>query len=318
MIAAMPQVLESHLLVVGSLAVDWVITPHAQREESVGGSATYFSMAAAPFCPVRLVGVVGDDFPRQAVDALKSAKVDLQGLEVVSGGKTFRWKGRYHSNMNDRTTLETHLNVFQSFKPKLPPSFRQSEYVFLANIQPSLQYQVFEQISQAKLIGMDTMNLWIHTARDELLRVLRCVDVLTLNDEEAQQLSGKDNLVRAAREILKMGPHNLVIKRGEYGALLFDKDGDIFVAPALPLEEVIDPTGAGDSFAGGFMGYLAGQQVQPSGESLRTAMICGAVMASFCVEGFSYDRLCALRRDAIQQRFDQFARLTDFSRANLC
>ncbi|MCA9715894.1 MAG: sugar kinase [Myxococcales bacterium] len=304
------------LLVVGSVAIDWIITPKAVREESVGGSATYFAMAASFFAPTRLVGVVGEDFPAATVDDLKGAGVDLEGLEVVAG-KTFRWKGRYHENMNDRTTLETHLNVFEQFEPKLPARYRGSEYLFLANIQPALQRQVFEQLSEPRLVGMDTMNLWINTTRDDLLAVLRKVDVLMVNDEEARQLSGQENLVKAARAILKLGPRNLVIKRGEYGALLFDRDGDIFVAPALPLEEVVDPTGAGDSFAGGFMGYLAGQGVEPSGSTLRTAMICGSVMASFCVEGFSYDRLRDLEIDDVQERFDQFARLTDFSRASL-
>ncbi len=305
------------LLVVGSVAIDWIITPKAVREESVGGSATYFAMAASFFAPTRLVGVVGEDFPKSTVQDLKSSGVDLEGLETIAGGKTFRWKGRYHDNMNDRTTLETHLNVFEHFQPKLPESYRGSEYLFLGNIQPTLQRNVYEQLERPRLVGMDTMNLWSDIARDELVKTLSNVDVLTINDEEARQLSGVDNLVKAAREILKLGPRNLVIKRGEYGALLFDSDGDIFAAPALPLEEVVDPTGAGDSFAGGFMGYLAGQGDEPSGSILRTAMICGSVMASFCVEGFSYDRLRDIAIDDVQERFDRFARLTDFSRASL-
>ncbi len=305
------------LLVVGSVAIDWIITPKAVREESVGGSATYFAMAASFFAPIRLVGVVGEDFPASTVQDLKSSGVDLEGLETITGGKTFRWKGRYHDNMNDRTTLETHLNVFEHFQPKLPERYRSSEYLFLGNIQPTLQRGVYEQMQRPRLIGMDTMNLWIDIARDELVNVLGNVDVLTINDEEARQLSGEDNLVKAARAILELGPRNLVIKRGEYGALLFDSDGDIFAAPALPLEEVVDPTGAGDSFAGGFMGYLAGQGVEPSGSVLRTAMICGSVMASFCVEGFSYDRLREIAIDDVQERFDRFAKLTDFTRASL-
>lgn len=305
------------LLVVGSVAIDSIITPKAVREESVGGSATYFAMAASFFAPIRLVGVVGEDFPPSTVQDLKSSGVDLEGLETISGGKTFRWKGRYHDNMNDRTTLETHLNVFEHFQPKLPERYRSSEYLFLGNIQPTLQRSVYEQMQRPRLIGMDTMNLWIDIARDELVKVLGNVDVLTINDEEARQLSGEDNLVKAARAILELGPRNLVIKRGEYGALLFDSDGDIFAAPALPLEEVVDPTGAGDSFAGGFMGYLAGQGVEPSGSVLRTAMICGSVMASFCVEGFSYDRLREIAIDDVQERFDRFAKLTDFTRASL-
>jgi sugar/nucleoside kinase (ribokinase family) len=305
------------LLVVGSVAIDWIITPKAVREESVGGSATFFAMAASFFTPVSLVGVVGSDFPQAAVDDLKRSGVDLAGLEVIEGGKTFRWKGRYHENMHDRTSLETSLNVFEHFEPKLPGDYRAAEYVFLANIQPALQRKVFDQMSGPRLVGMDTMNLWIANTHSDLIDVLGRVDVLTINDEEARQLSGEDNLVKAARKILALGPRNLVIKRGEYGALLFDADGDIFSAPALPLEEVIDPTGAGDCFAGGFMGYLSGQGTDPSGATLRTAMICGSVMASFCVEGFSYDRLRSLDIDAVQARFDQFAKLTDFSHASL-
>lgn len=305
------------LLVVGSVAIDWIITPRAEREESVGGSATFFAMAASYLASVRLVGVVGGDFPQAAVGDLRARGVDLTGLDVVGHGKTFRWKGRYHDNMNDRTTLETHLNVFETFQPRLPPAFRGSDFLFLANIQPGLQLEVFKQMERPRLVGLDTMNLWISVANDSLLAVLKHVDVLTLNDEEARQLTGEHNLVKAARAIQRLGPRNLVIKRGEYGALLFDADGEIFAAPALPLEEVVDPTGAGDSFAGGFMGYLARPGVEPSGASLRTAMIFGSVMASFCVEGFSYDRLRGLDAASIQRRFEAFSALTNFDRASL-
>ncbi|MBL9106309.1 MAG: sugar kinase [Myxococcales bacterium] len=305
------------LLVVGSVAIDWIITPRAEREESVGGSATFFAMAASYLARVRLVGVVGGDFPQATIRDFEARGVDTSGLEVVPDGKTFRWKGRYHDNMNDRTTLETHLNCFEHFAPKLPPRFRGSDFLFLANIQPGLQLQVYKQMERARLVGLDTMNLWISVANDELKAVLRHVDVLTLNDEEARQLSGEHNLVKAARAIQKLGPRNLVIKRGEYGALLFDADGEIFAAPALPLEEVVDPTGAGDSFAGGFMGYLARPGIEPSGGSLRTAMIFGSVMASFCVEGFSYDRLRTLDAATIQRRFEAFSALTNFDRASL-
>jgi sugar/nucleoside kinase (ribokinase family) len=307
----------SSLLVVGSVAIDWIITPHAEREESVGGSATFFSMAASYLSRVRLVGVVGGDFPTTAVSDLRDRGVDLTGLEIIPDGKTFRWKGRYHDNMNDRTTLATDLNCFEQFSPKLPPDYRSSDYLFLANIQPGLQEQVFNQMQRPRLVGLDTMNLWISIANAELRSVLRHVDVLTLNDEEARQLSGEHNLVKAARAVQKLGPKNLVIKRGENGALLFDRDGEIFAAPALPLEEVIDPTGAGDCFAGGFMGYLARPGVEPTGASLRTAMIYGSVMASFCVEGFSYDRLRSLDAATIQHRFEAFSALTNFERANL-
>lgn len=305
------------LLVVGSVAIDWIITPRAEREESVGGSATFFAMAASYLARVRLVGVVGGDFPQATIRDFEARGVDTSGLEVVADGKTFRWKGRYHDNMNDRTTLETHLNCFEHFAPKLPATFRGSDFLFLANIQPGLQLQVYKQMERARLVGLDTMNLWISVANDELKAVLRHVDVLTLNDEEARQLSGEHNLVKAARAIQKLGPRNLVIKRGEYGALLFDADGEIFAAPALPLEEVVDPTGAGDSFAGGFMGYLARPGIEPSGGSLRTAMIFGSVMASFCVEGFSYDRLRTLDAASIQRRFEAFSALTNFDRASL-
>lgn len=306
-----------HLVVVGSVAIDWIITPRAERPESVGGSATFFAMAASYLSQVRLVGVVGRDFPQYALDDLRKAGVDTSGLEVVQDGLTFRWKGRYHDNMNDRTTLETHLNVFEQFQPRLPAEFRRSEYVFLANIQPRLQQDVFEQMGRPRLVGLDTMNLWISIANEDLRKVLKNVDVLTLNDEEARQLSGEHNLVKAARAVRAMGPRNVVIKRGEFGALLFDADGEVFSAPALPLEEVIDPTGAGDSFAGGFMGYLARPGIEPTGASLRTAMIYGSVMASFCVEGFSYDRLKGLDRASIQRRFEDFSSLTNFARASL-
>lgn len=307
----------ANLLVVGSVAIDWIITPHAEREESIGGSATYFAIAASYLAGVRLVGVVGGDFPPAAVADLRARGVDLTGLEVLPEAKTFRWKGRYHDNMNDRTTLETHLNCFETFAPKLPPAYRSSEFLFLANIQPGLQRQVFLQMERPRLVGLDTMNLWISIANEELRTALQGVDVLTLNDEEARQLSGEHNLVKAARAVQKLGPKNLVIKRGEHGAMLFDRDGDIFAAPALPLEDVVDPTGAGDCFAGGFMGYLARPGIEPTGASLRTAMIFGSVMASFCVEGFSYDRLRNLDAASIQRRFEAFSTLTNFERANL-
>ncbi len=306
---------QSPLLVVGSVAIDWVITPFAQREESVGGSATFFSMAASYFVPIRLVGVVGRDFPDATIQDLHRHGVDTEGLDVVADGLTFRWKGRYHHNMNARDTLETHLNCFETFDPKLPLGYRTSDYLFLANIQPSLQMKVLEQIEKPRLVGLDTMNLWIDVAKDELKAVLGRIDVLTINEEEAQQLSEEPNLVKAARLIQAMGPKSVVIKRGEYGALLFH-EGDVFSAPALPLDEVVDPTGAGDSFAGGFMGFLA-RGGELSGENLRTAMIYGSALASFCVQGFSYDRLVGLKVPDIQGRFDAFARLTDFSRAEL-
>lgn len=304
------------VLVVGSVAVDWVITPHAEREESIGGAATFFSMAASYLSNVRLVGVVGEDFPKQGLADLKSRGVNLDGLEVNSEGKTFRWKGKYHDNMNGRDTLDTQLGVFEAFDPKLPEHYQDTEYLFLANIVPALQLKVLEQMrTRPKLVGLDSMDLWINIARDDLVKVISKVDVLTINEEEAMQLTGEHNLVKAAKVIRRMGPHSLVIKRGEYGALLFH-DQEVFSAPALPLEDVVDPTGAGDSFAGGFMGYLA-RGVEPTGQNLRTAMIYGSVLASFNVEGFSYDTMKDLSIEKIQARFDQFSRLTDFSRAEL-
>ena len=304
------------VLVVGSVAVDWVITPHAEREESIGGAATFFSMAASYLSNVRLVGVVGEDFPKQGLADLKSRGVNLDGLEVNSEGKTFRWKGKYHDNMNGRDTLDTQLGVFEAFDPKLPEHYQDTEYLFLANIVPALQLKVLEQMrTRPKLVGLDSMDLWINIARDDLVKVISKVDVLTINEEGAMQLTGEHNLVKAAKMIRGMGPHSLVIKRGEYGALLFH-DQEIFSAPALPLEDVVDPTGAGDSFAGGFMGYLA-RGVEPTGQNLRTAMIYGSVLASFNVEGFSYDTMKDLSIEKIQARFDQFSRLTDFSRAEL-
>jgi sugar/nucleoside kinase (ribokinase family) len=302
------------LLVVGSVAIDWVITPRAERPEAVGGSATFVSFAASYLAPVRLVGVVGQDFPQQAIADLRTAGVDLDGLEIVEG-KTFRWKGRYHDNMNSRDTLDTQLGVFADFKPKLPPSYRTSPYLFLANIQPDLQMEVLEQMERPRLIGLDTMNLWIDIAKPSLLKVLAKVDALLINEQEAMQLTGEHNLVKAARAVQKLGPKSVVVKRGEYGALLFHDD-DVFSAPALPLEEVIDPTGAGDAFAGGFMGWLA-RSGEPHGEHLRTAMIYGSALASFLVQGFSYDSLFGLDAAKIQARFELFSRLTDFRRADL-
>jgi sugar/nucleoside kinase (ribokinase family) len=299
------------LVVVGSVAVDWVITPTAERRESVGGAAVFFSMAASPFTRVQLVGVIGQDFPASAIADLEAAGVDLDGLERRDG-LTFRWKGRYHENMNSRDTLETHLNVFENFSPKLPASYRESDFLFLANIQPSLQLDVLQQMSRRpRLVGLDTMNLWIDIAHDKLLEVLARVDVLAVNQEEAMQLTAETNLVRAAAKIRKLGPKTLVIKRGEFGALCFGPDESLFAAPALPLEDVVDPTGAGDSFAGGFMGHLA-RTGEVTADNVRKAIIWGSTMASYCVQGFSYDRLRGLSRDDIARRYQQFVDLTRF------
>ncbi len=301
------------LVVVGSVAIDWVITPVSEREESVGGAATYFAMAASHHTAVDLVGVVGKDFPEHALQDLRTAGVGLEGLEVIEDGLTFRWKGRYHENMNQRDTLETHLNCFEQFEPKLPESYREAELLFLANIQPSLQLQVLEQMkTRPRLVGLDTMNLWIDVASDDLRAVVSKVDVLTINEEEALQLTGATSLLAAAREIRELGPKILVIKRGEYGALLFGPGSEeLFAAPAIPLEKVDDPTGAGDCFAGGFMGYLSTAETL-DGPTLRRAVIWGSVMASFCVQGFSYDRLRDLDRAQIDARYKAFVDLTSF------
>jgi len=306
----------NNLLVVGSVAIDWIITPAAERQESVGGSATYFSMAAGGLAPVQLVGVVGEDFPREAVRDLEDRGVDVDGLETIAGGLTFRWKGRYHENMNDRDTLETQLNCFEHFSPKLPEKYKQTDHLFLANIQPSLQLEVLAQMGRRPMVvGLDTMNLWIDIARDDLLNVLKQVDILMINEEEARQLSGEDNLFDAARSVRALGPSTLIIKRGEYGAMLFGpNEDDIFSVPALPIAQVADPTGAGDCFAGGFMGYIAKQGSGLTTVNLRNAMLWGSVMASFCVEGFSYDQLRGIEESAVAGRFERLVRMCEIPR----
>jgi sugar/nucleoside kinase (ribokinase family) len=297
------------LLVVGSVALDSVETPFGHEEEVLGGSATYFSSAASFFTPVRLVAVVGEDFPDRHVAFLRGRGVDLAGL-VRKPGRTFRWKGRYTHQLNEAQTLDTQLNVFQHFVPELPEGFRASELVFLGNIHPALQARVLEQVSGPKLVAADTMNFWIEREAAALRKTLQRVDLLFVNDGEARQLAGEHNIVRAARAIRAMGPGRLVIKRGEYGALLFDEE-HVFSCPAFPLQDVFDPTGAGDAFAGGFLGYLAraGQVEHPS---LRQAMVVGSVMASFTVEQFSVERLRALTHREINERCASFKRLTQF------
>lgn len=296
------------MLVVGSVAIDSVETPHGQANDVVGGAATYFALAASFFCPVRLVAAVGSDFPASAVELLQGRGVDLTGLERRQG-TTLRWRGRYHEDMNVRDTLHLDLGVFADFNPKLPASYKDSQHIFLANIDPKLQSAVLDQLSGHKLVGCDTMNHWIMESRPALEQLLRRVGILVINDEEARMISGEHNVVRAARAILKMGPHTLLIKRGEYGVIQFAADS-VFAVPAFPLEEVFDPTGAGDTFAGGFMGELArtGDYTQ---RGLRRAIVYGSVMASFVVEQFSYRRLVELDRDAIDRRYRQFVSLTD-------
>jgi sugar/nucleoside kinase (ribokinase family) len=304
----------SSLLVVGSVGLDTVETRAGKRVEVLGGAASYFSVAASFLAPVRLTAIVGTDFPAPHTALLEKHGVDLAGLERVPG-RTFRWSGVYAPDFSTRTTLDTQLNVFQDFQPKLPPAWTTSEYVFLANIDPVLQLSVLEQAQQSKFVACDTMNFWIGGKREALLKLLERVDMLLLNDEEARQLSGEANLPAAARAIRKLGPRSVVIKRGDAGALLFH-EGGVFAAPAFPIENVVDPTGAGDSFGGGFMGWLAHED-DTSPATIRTAMIMGSVLASFSVEDFSLERFSRLDLGQIRERFTAFADLVHFEKIKL-
>lgn len=297
------------ILVIGSVAFDSVETPFGRGDDVLGGSATYFSTSASFFTGVQLVAVVGDDFPDEPRKFLSSRGVDLSGLQTRPG-QTFRWKGRYGYDLNEAQTLETHLNVFETFHPDLPESYRKAEYVFLANIDPELQLEVLQQVERPKLIACDTMNFWIDGKRDALIRTLGHVDILVINEAEVRQLAEEANLVKASRAVLSMGPKTLVVKRGEYGVLVFNEHS-IFSAPAYPLEEVFDPTGAGDTFAGGFMGYLAATN-NLADETIRKATVFGSVMASFTVEDFSLNRLRQLNWTEIEDRFRRFQALTAF------
>ncbi|RJQ15111.1 MAG: sugar kinase [Nitrospiraceae bacterium] len=297
------------LLVVGSVAFDSVKTPFGEVDEVLGGSATYFSTAASYFTNVSLVAVVGTDFPDKHLLFLKSRKIDIEGIEKQEG-KTFRWKGEYGYELNEARTLDTQLNVFQSFKPKLPESYKDKKVVFLANIDPDIQRDVLAQVNKPSLVACDTMNFWIGGKKEALLKTLKLVDILLINDGEARELSGEPNLVRAAKVILSYGPKTLIIKRGEYGALMFS-DKRVFAAPAYPLESVFDPTGAGDCFAGGFMGYLA-NTMNFEESNIRKAIIFGSVMASFNVEAFSLERIKGLDYPEIENRYREFKRLTHF------
>ena len=297
------------ILVVGSAAFDSVETPFGRGDDVLGGSATYFSTSASFFTGVQLVAVVGDDFPEEPKEFLRSRGVDLAGLQTRPGD-TFRWKGRYGYDLSEAQTLETHLNVFETFHPQLPESYRKAEYVFLANIDPELQLEVLNQVERPKLIACDTMNFWIEGKREALVRTLGHVDILVINEAEVRQLADEANLVKASRAVLAMGPKTLVVKRGEYGVLVFTEHS-IFSAPAYPLEEVFDPTGAGDTFAGGFMGYLAATN-NLSDETIRKATVFGSVMASFTVEDFSLNRLRKLSWSEVEERFRRFQALTAF------
>ena len=297
------------LLVVGSVALDTVKTPFGEVTEVLGGSATFFSTAASYFTSVDLIAVVGEDFPPQHLTFLKSRGIDLTGLERRPGA-TFRWKGEYTHQLNEARTLDTKLNVFETFRPKIPESYRSPELLFLGNIDPELQFDVLQKLPRPPLVACDTMNFWINGKRDALWRVLEQVDILIVNDGEARALGEDSNLVKVAQKILARGPKHLIIKRGEYGVLMFNEK-QVFGAPAFPLEDVRDPTGAGDSFAGGFLGYLAATGNR-SIDAFKQAIIFGSVMASFAVESFSLDRLRILDYKEVHERFRAFKQLTHF------
>lgn len=297
------------LLVVGSVALDSVTTPFGRVTEVLGGSATYFSYAASFFTDVKLVAVVGEDFPKAHLVTLKDRGVDLTGLQVARG-QTFRWVGEYGFDLDEATTLDTRLNVFADFRPSLSKAHTRAPFLFLANIDPELQLEVLRQTERPQLVALDTMNFWIEGKRQALLRVLAEVDVLLINDAEARQLAREPNLIKAARTILGFGPRAVVVKRGEYGALMVS-DSSFFFVPAYPMESVLDPTGAGDTFAGGFMGYLA-REGRTDLESVRRAIVFGSVMASFTVEDFSLNRLLTLKPDEIDRRYSSFQDLVRF------
>jgi sugar/nucleoside kinase (ribokinase family) len=303
------------ILVVGSVALDSIQTPFGRVRDALGGAATYFSTVASLYDRVNLVGVVGSDFPREHVDFLVGRGVDTRGLQIVEG-KTFRWAGRYDYDMNVAETLATELNVFADFRPQLPDDYADAEYVFLANIDPELQMSVLEQVRSPRLIALDTMNYWIEYKRDALTEAFKRVDIVLMNEAETRQYGQTFSLIRAAQKILELGPKALVVKKGEYGAVLFANGGDptrtYFFAPAYPLEKIADPTGAGDTFAGGFMGYLAHTRQGAENMAIRQAIVHGTVVASFTVEGFSLERLRSLGLDDILKRYEAFKRFTAF------
>ena len=296
------------LTVVGSVGLDTVETPQGRNEEGLGGSATYFALAAAQYCPVNLIGIVGEDFPDTHVQLLEDAGVNLEGLERVPG-RTFRWAGRYHDDVNKRDTLDTQLNVFEQFHPKLPETARQARYLFLGNIHPSLQLEVFDQ-TDAEFVALDTMNLWIDIALDDLKAVLKRVHAIIINDSEAKMLTGEQNLIRAAEAVGTLGPRIVVVKKGEHGCLLLSGD-EAFSAPAFPLKDVADPTGAGDTFAGGFLGYITAHGATDDA-TLRRAVVHGSVLASFTCEKFGPDRLTEITEQDIASRYKAFHDLAAF------
>jgi sugar/nucleoside kinase (ribokinase family) len=299
------------LLVTGSIGIDTVKTPFGFSQECIGGSAVHFSMAASLFSPVRFVGVVGDDCPFDLADVFKARDVDLEGLEVRKGSKTFRWAGSYEENMNERQTDSVELNVLAEAPPSVPQAYSNSEYVFLANTAPSLQMQLLEQITNPGFIAADTMNHWIVTAGDDLKNLLDRIDMLVLNDGEAKLLTGQRSFIPASKEIMEMGPRVVIIKMGEYGSMMVNSDGDCFILPAFPTAVVIDPTGAGDSFAGALMGYLA-QAGKVDVVSLRNAMVYGTVAASFTISDFSIHGIKAVDKDDLEERFDTLRKVTQF------
>lgn len=299
------------VLIVGSVALDSVETPTGKVERALGGAAVYSSVAASFFSSVRMVGVVGEDFPQEHLDFLDSRKIDTKGIQVVPGGQTFHWKGSYEGDMNQANTIATELNVFQDFKPQLSNDYRSSKFVFLANIDPELQLQVLDQVTDAKLVAMDTMNLWISIKRDALLEVLKRVDIVFINDAEARQLTGIVNLAKAAAEIHSYGPKYVVVKKGEHGAVMFCNDDICFAAASYPLDEVADPTGAGDSFAGGFMGYIASTG-ELNDTNIRKAVVYGSTMASYNVQDFSLNRFKRLTVKEIESRYEEFKRIVFF------
>ncbi len=299
------------LVVVGSMAFDAIETPFGKTDKIIGGAGTYIAWCASNFVPIKQISVVGGDFPQAELDALTNRNVDLEGVQIKKDEKTFFWSGRYHMDMNSRDTLDTQLNVLENFQPVVPESFQDCEFLMLGNLVPAVQRSVIEQLrKRPKLIVLDTMNLWMDIAMDDLKKTLSMVDVLMVNDSEARQLSGDYSLVRAASTIMTMGPKYVIIKKGEHGALLFH-GSKVFFAPALPLEEVFDPTGAGDTFAGGFIGHLA-KTKDISFENMKTAIIIGSAMASFCVEKFGTERLREISKSDIDTRLEEFVQLVNF------
>jgi sugar/nucleoside kinase (ribokinase family) len=300
------------LLTVGSVAFDAIETPFGKTDKIIGGAGTYIALSSSFFVQdQKIVAVVGEDFPKEMLDHLAARGVDLEGLQIKTGEKTFFWSGRYHNDMNSRDTLVTELNVLEHFDPIIPSSYQGVEYLMLGNLSPQVQRSVIERLEKRpKLIAMDTMNFWMDIAMDELKKTMALVDVLIINDEEARQLSGEYSLVKASKVIREMGPKYLIIKKGEHGALLFHGDR-IFFAPALPLEDVFDPTGAGDTFAGGFMGFLAATD-DSSFDNMKRAIIAGSALASFCVEKFGTERLAEVTKKELEQRIDQFVSLSTF------